>query len=240
MRLNTNSIAQAHIDDFTALISEYEQILPIAAIFGYGSYFSGNFQKNSDVDLLILSNSKCYEKKLTQKGLLFEVFHIGIPRFRHMLDNYHPCYVPAIAGSEIIYDAAGVALKVKELANNRYLHKPPYYRDSKAINILRSKLRTIIADMRDTVSDLMLFNLYQHQLILLIYKVLCFHHQVWGKGEKQMFTHIKSLSPILYEQIKQSLEVRDNHEKMQLSEYLVITTLAPYGGILALDERLIC
>lgn len=240
MDLNFSKVKLEHQDAFKALIQDYNQSIKVLAVFGYGSYFSGNYHVNSDIDLVVLSDSTRYEKKLTDDGLLFEVFNIGFKRLRFLLDKYNECYVPAIYSSEIIYDPFGAAQKLKNLANIKYDNKPPYYHTDRVINILRSKIRTFIFDMKDSISDTMLFTLLLHQLILLVYKVLCFQFKEWGKGEKNMFMHIDNMSPSIYLQIKECFNAQENYQKMILSENLVTKVLAPFGGILALDELLVC
>ncbi|BDX04872.1 nucleotidyltransferase domain-containing protein [Planctobacterium marinum] len=206
--------SESALDSLQEIVERLASQTPVQCVIGYGSYFSGTAQPHSDVDVLLLSKSHAYEKHLIQRQRTFELVHIGIRRFRTMLQKGHVCYVPAMLEAKVLYDAPDLTTELLSLARARYQSGPAAQHDPGFATRLKSRINTLYQDMQDSLENAATFQLLHAQLISGFYTYLCAMNRAWGRSEKKMLQHIAEISPASEQLIMASLSKSATDEKL--------------------------
>jgi predicted nucleotidyltransferase len=236
--LDTTDVSVPHKAAFDKLIARFEH-LDIFAIFGYGSYFTGNYGPNSDIDIYLVTRSSSYERfQINIDGLKFEVTHVGGKRFQSMIENGATAVINGLHRSSILYSKPGVAHRMVELANERFYAGPIEYETPHFDIQIRSRTGTILDDLRDA-SDMVSINILSSQLVNACFTVLCFRFGLWKLGSKYLIQQTNMVAPEIG-QLMSDLISTSEHELIQsIAEKLVEETLAPIGGLLKPGEKVI-
>ncbi|MFT6834276.1 MAG: hypothetical protein ACJA0H_000304, partial [Francisellaceae bacterium] len=85
--------------------------------------------------------------------------YFGVEKFATILKNFDECYVPAMANGTIVYDPNQLAIEVINAAKIIYQKGPrDFLKNTMFMNKLRSRARTNLLDMKDSISNPILFN----------------------------------------------------------------------------------
>ncbi|WP_077339711.1 nucleotidyltransferase domain-containing protein [Pseudocolwellia agarivorans] len=238
MPQNLVNIPTSHVNLFHKLLIELNRDITIEAIIGYGSFFQKENSKNSDIDIVVLTKRSIHQKKLLQiEKQDFEVFYFGVEKFATILKNFDECYVPAMANGTIVYDPNQLAIEVINAAKTIYRKGPrDLLKDTMFMNKLRSRARTHLLDMKDSVSNPILFNVCHYRLLFIIYRLICMQYKEWERSPKKMFDHVALLSTHLHDMLIISLSNINHKTRVEASEKLIEELLAPHGGLLQPNE----
>ena len=234
--LDYTDIMPSHCAAFDKLVSCFEG-QDIFAIIGFGSYFTGDFGPNSDIDIFLISRSSSYERvQVNIDGLKFEVTHVGGKRFQSMIEKGAGAVITGLHRCSVLHSKPGVADRMLEMAIQRFKAGPTEYEDPHYDIQIRSRAGTILEDLRDA-NDQVSTHILTAQLINACFTVLCFRFGLWKRGSKYLMQQTNSVAPEIGQLMSDLMTTAEPETIQSTAETLVEKTLAPIGGLLKPGEK---
>lgn len=221
-----------------AFESVLNRFLPmeIFAIIGYGSYFTGHYSDNSDIDIFVITRSMVYERtQFYENGLRFEITHVGGKRFMGMLKKGNAAAINGVVRGAVLFEKADFAQKIVHTAQQIHSEGPPEFKAPDMATQIRSRVGTIYEDLQDA-RDISISRIIAVQLVNACFNAVCFQHSLWKLGSKYLLEQTHQVEPKVAQLMQAMLSSDSISHTLNHAHALVQYTLSPLGGPLAPQE----
>ena len=227
------SIHRKLVDEIAQELYKDENVLMLIL---YGSLSRGDEQLNSDIDLMVITNEHCLQKRhVIRKGIVIEFLEMHLDFLNNFIDKREVPVLFLLTDGIVLFDRLSMAEKLSNTAREILKAGPPVnpkrdnerYRTKK-----RSDITEIYNDLLD-VNDHASFNYISTLLVENAIPLVLENHRLWPATRKMMMAFLnqqcqdeyKAIDTLLNSAIP--LDERRNAARI-LTEY----ALGLFGGIL--------
>lgn len=210
----------------------------IRAIIGFGSYFLKKDAPYGDIDILVVVNNDVYHKYFTiVKGDLYDVTVINTHVVRSKISKLHQFFLRSFHESVILFDDDGSAAKLKDYATEKFCSPMPKLLRSNSLMLIRSRVRTLLLDMKENINNKIIFDLTFSSLVFSLRDAVCLINNYWATTyAKNALKEISIYEPAAAEMLESVFAQNSYDIKYEIASKIALTILQPVGGLLKQDE----
>jgi len=226
-----------YIDLAKKVATEMSHDKNVLAVLLYGSVARGHDNTNSDIDLLVLTQSYQLQKRQAYRGeVRIEFLEIHEDFLKDFIEKEEVPILRALSEGIVL---AGCEPKMKDymsMARERLDASPKNEKlDSLDYQTYsRSILTEAYKDLLE--ADTLVFNYMSSNLVTSLIPLLYHQSGQWLKNSRQLLPYLKTFRPDAYGLIASLLDQSHSlTDRISSAEKLVLLALEPYGGMLDCD-----